>query len=156
MLDAVRIGPGEDVTEVTATQIRDLLARLVEAGEWREGDAAVLFVLDAGYDMVRLTLLLHDVPVRCSGRIRADRVMRRPRRRRKGPAKGRQPRHGEVSVSPIRPATRHRVLESVTVHDRFGAVVARCWSRLHPKLDRRGSWAGHEGELPIVEGTSST
>ncbi|MGW6413481.1 hypothetical protein ACWF95_41735 [Streptomyces vinaceus] len=32
-------------------------------------------------------------------------------------------------------------------------VVARCWGRLHPKLEHRGSWSDHEGELPIVEGT---
>ncbi|MFF3062567.1 transposase [Streptomyces sp. NPDC057909] len=57
-LDAVRIGPDDDPTEVTATQIRDLLARLRDAGQWREGDPPAVFVLDSGYDLVRLTWLL--------------------------------------------------------------------------------------------------
>jgi hypothetical protein len=43
--------------------------------------------------------------------------------------------------------------ESAGHHDRFGKVVARCWGRPHPKLERRGAWADHEGEVPIVETT---
>ncbi|MFH8387961.1 transposase [Kitasatospora sp. NPDC018058] len=84
-----------DPTEVTAAQIRDLLERLREAGQWRQGDSAVLFVLDSGYDIVGLTRLLRDEPVRLLGRIRCDRVMHAPAGRRKGPWPGRQPRHGE-------------------------------------------------------------
>ncbi len=77
-LDAVRLGPEDDPTEVTAAQIRDLVARLERAGQWRPGDLPVLFVLDSGYDIVRLTWLLREEPVRLLGRIRADRVMRAP------------------------------------------------------------------------------
>ncbi|MGI5251895.1 NF041680 family putative transposase [Actinacidiphila glaucinigra] len=152
-LDAVRLGPSDDATAVTAAQIQDLLARLREAGQWREGDPEVLFVLDSGYDIVRLTWLLRHEPVRLLGRIRADRVMYHPPGRRKGPTKGRQPRHGEAfrladSTHP------DPVQESTTRHDRFGRVTARCWGRLHPKLERRqGGWADHPGELPNVEGT---
>ncbi|MFD8033240.1 NF041680 family putative transposase [Streptomyces sp. NPDC059717] len=153
-LDALRLGPDDDLTEVTAAQIRDLLACLREAGQWHEGDPSVLFVLDAGYDIVRLTWLLRDEPVRLLGRIRADRVMHHPPGRRRGPTKGRQPRHG----APFRladPATHPApIQESTTRHDRFGAVTARCWQRLHPKLERRqGGWADHPGDLPNVEGT---
>ncbi|MCX5208237.1 transposase [Kitasatospora sp. NBC_00240] len=154
VLDAVRIGPGDDPTAVTAAQIRDLLERLREAGQWRDGDPEVLFVLDSGYDIVRLTWLLREEPVRLLGRIRSDRVMHHPAGRRKGPWPGRQPRHGEefrLAHSATHPDP---VQESATRHDRFGAVTARCWGRLHPKLERRqGGWTGHEGELPIVEGT---
>ncbi|MEU6325633.1 NF041680 family putative transposase [Streptomyces sp. NPDC047009] len=153
-LDAVRLGPDDDLTEVTAAQVRDLLARLRKAGQWREGDPEVLFVLDAGYDIVRLTWLLRDEPVRLLGRIRADRVMHHPPGRRKGPTPGRQPRHGEpfrLADVATHPAP---VQESTTRHDRFGAVTARCWGRLHPKLERRqGGWADHPGDLPNVEGT---
>jgi DDE superfamily endonuclease len=153
VLDVVRLGPDDDATEVTAVQIRELLARLREAGQWREDDPPVLFVLDSGYDIVRLAWLLRDEPVRLLGRIRSDRVMHHPAGRRKGPTKGRGPRHGEV-FRLADPATHTvPVQESTTVHDRFGAVTARCWGRLHPRLDRRGPWTGHEGELPIVEGT---
>src|SRR6266851_3769561 len=38
VLDAVRLGPDDDETEVTAAQVRDVVARLIEAGHWREGD----------------------------------------------------------------------------------------------------------------------
>ncbi|MET8126415.1 transposase, partial [Streptomyces sp. NPDC005231] len=152
-LDAVRLGPQDDPTEVTAAQIRDLVARLVRAGQWRPGDLPVLFVLDSGYDIVRLTWLLREEPVRLLGRIRADRVMRAPAGKRRGTHPGRPPRHGaefRLTQATTYPAP---VQESAGVHDRFGQVLARCWGRLHPKLDRRGSWADHEGELPIVEGT---
>ena len=27
------------------------------------------------------------------------------------------------------------------------------WPRLHQRLEHRGSWEGHDGELPVVEGT---
>jgi DDE superfamily endonuclease len=152
-LDAVRLGPGDDPTEVTAAQIRDLVARLEQAGQWRPGDLPVLFVLDSGYDIVRLTWLLREEPVRLLGRIRADRVMHAPAGKRRGPWPGRQPRHGaefRLAQSATHPAPAQ---ESAGVHDRFGQVTARCWGRLHPKLERRGSWADHEGELPIMEGT---
>ncbi|MFI5635570.1 NF041680 family putative transposase [Streptomyces sp. NPDC051664] len=152
-LDAVRLGPEDDPTEVTAAQIRDLVARLERAGQWRSGDLPVLFVLDSGYDLVRLTWLLREEPVRLLGRIRADRVMRAPAGKRRGTNPGRPPRHGaefRLAQAATYPAP---VQESVGVHHRFGQVLARCWGRLHPKLDRRGSWADHEGELPIVEGT---
>ncbi|MGW1108019.1 transposase [Streptomyces sp. NPDC002540] len=52
-LDAVRLGPNDDPTEVTAAQIRDLTGQLEQAGQWRKGDPPVLFVLDAGYDEAR-------------------------------------------------------------------------------------------------------
>src|SRR5450755_1315855 len=38
-------------------------------------------------------------------------------------------------------------------HDRYGRAHARAWARLHPKLERRGAWAGHDDPLPVVEGT---
>ncbi|MFE5681543.1 transposase [Streptomyces erythrochromogenes] len=110
LLDAVRLGPDDDATAVTAARIRNLLRRLREAGQWSGGDPRVLFVLDSGYDIVRLAWLLRDEPARLLGRIRSDRVMHRPAGRRRGPAKGRQPRHGEAfrlavtgQPTPLRP-----------------------------------------------------
>ncbi|MFE5948739.1 NF041680 family putative transposase [Streptomyces sp. NPDC056480] len=153
LLDAVRLGPDDDATAVTAAQIRDLLGRLREAGQWHEGDPQVLFVLDSGYDIVRLTWLLRDEPVRLLGRIRSDRVMHHPAGRRRGPTKGRQPRHGEAFRLADEATHATPTQTSITRHDRFGVVVARCWGRLHPKLERRGPWTAHEGEPPIVEGT---
>ncbi|MGH3616262.1 MAG: hypothetical protein ACRDRK_27440 [Pseudonocardia sp.] len=31
--------------------------------------------------------------------------------------------------------------------------MARAFDRLHPRLTRRGAWADHDGDLPILEGT---
>ena len=70
--------PDDDETEVTAGQARDVVARLIEAGHWRQGDPAVLIVPGAGYDVTRLAWLLADLPVEVLGRLRADRVMQLP------------------------------------------------------------------------------
>ena len=37
----VRLGPDDDPTEVTAAQLRDVAARLADAGHWAEGDPPV-------------------------------------------------------------------------------------------------------------------
>src|SRR5205823_1850763 len=49
VLDAVRLGPDDDETEVTAAQVREVVARLIEAGHWRAGDPDILVIVDAGY-----------------------------------------------------------------------------------------------------------
>src|ERR1022692_3992031 len=49
VLDAVRLGPDDDETEVTAAQVREVVTRLIAAGHWRAGDPAILIVFDAGY-----------------------------------------------------------------------------------------------------------
>ena len=95
VLDAVRLGPADDLTEVTAAQVREVVARLIAAGHWRQGDPDILVVFDAGYDITRLAFLLAGLPVHLLGRIRSDRVLCFP-----APAccrdgrPGRRPRHG--------------------------------------------------------------
>lgn len=78
VLDAVRLESGAGVAAVTTVQIRGVVERLVAAGQWRPGDPEVLIVLDAGYDAPRIAHLLGDQPVETLGRLRSDRVMRRP------------------------------------------------------------------------------
>ncbi|GAP47517.1 transposase is4 family protein [Streptomyces azureus] len=78
ILGAVRLGPGADVAAVTTTQICEAVARLIAAGQWRDGDQDILIVLDAGYDAPCIAHLLADLPVEISGRMRSDRVLRRP------------------------------------------------------------------------------
>jgi hypothetical protein len=51
VLDAVRLGRDDDVAEVTAVQVRAVVQRLIEAGQWQPGDPDVLVVFDAGYDL---------------------------------------------------------------------------------------------------------
>lgn len=35
----------------------------------------------------------------------------------------------------------------------YGRATAQAWDRLHPRLTRRAAWLGHDGPLPIIEGT---
>lgn len=75
ILDALRLGPADDVAEVTAAQVRDIVQRLITAGQWTPGDPDVLVVFDAGYDVTRLAFLLADLPVELLSRLRSDRVL---------------------------------------------------------------------------------
>lgn len=56
LLDVIRIRPGDDATAVTATQLRQVIEELRHCGHHRAGDADVLVVMDAGYDVTRLVL----------------------------------------------------------------------------------------------------
>ncbi len=38
LLDAIRLGPGADWAAITADQVREVVQRLVDADQWREGD----------------------------------------------------------------------------------------------------------------------
>ncbi|WP_308258077.1 NF041680 family putative transposase [Pseudonocardia lacus] len=153
LLDAVRLGPADDATAVTATQLRDVIARLTDAGQWQSGDPPILIVTDAGYDITRLAYVLSDLPVELAGRIRSDRVLRLPTPARLPGTNGRPPRHGpEIALD--RPTTwptpQHTTRTETT---RYGAAVATSWDRVHPRLTRRGCWLDHDAELPIIEGT---
>lgn len=153
MLDVVRLGPLDDATEVTAGQVRQVVDRLCQAGQWVEGDPPILVVFDAGYDIVRLAWLLADVPVIVVGRLASNRVFRLPCPPRSPGQVGRPARHGPV-IDLDEPAT-HPVSAVSTVTDtsRYGKAFADAWERAHPQLQRRGGWVGHEGQLPTVEGT---
>ena len=94
VLDAVRLGPDDDETAVTAAQVREVITRLIEAGHWREGDPAILVVFDAGYDVTRLAYLLADLPAELLGRLRSDRVMQLPAPPRQPGTMGRPRKHG--------------------------------------------------------------
>jgi DDE superfamily endonuclease len=78
VLDAVRLGPADDATAVTAAQLREVVDRLHQTGHWRPGDPDIWIVLDSGYDVCRLAFLLADLPVMLIGRLRCDRVLARP------------------------------------------------------------------------------
>jgi len=153
VLDAVRLGPDDDEAEVTAAQVRDVVARLIAAGHWREGDPAILVIFDAGYDPMRLACRLADLPVEVLGRLRSDRVLHFPEPERRPGARGRPRRHGgefalaDPATWPPPPVT------TTTPTSRYGTAVARAWDRLHPRLTHRSAWLGHDGPLPVIEGT---
>jgi hypothetical protein len=100
VLDAIRLGPDDDETAVTAAQVREVVARLVAAGHWREGGPRILVVFDAGYDVNRLAQLLADLPVELLGRLRSDRVMWLPTPSRRPGTNGRHRKHGRELATP--------------------------------------------------------
>jgi hypothetical protein len=152
VLDAIRLGPDDDEAEVTAAQVRDVVARLIAAGHWREGDPAILVIFDAGYDVTRLAYLLADLPVELLGRLRSDRVMLLPAPPRPaGP--GRPRKHGgELALADPGTWPVPQVTTS-TVTSRYGTAVAAAWDRVHPRLTHRAAWLDHDGDLPVIEGT---
>jgi hypothetical protein len=85
LLDAVRLGPEDDVAGVTAAQVRRVVEDLIDMGRWHIGDRDILVVFDAGYDAPRMVHLLRGLPVEGLGRMRSDRVMRKPVRCRGSP-----------------------------------------------------------------------
>lgn len=153
VLDAIRLLPGADIAAVTTEQIRGVVARLVTAGQWREGDPDILVVLDAGYDAPRIAHLLADLPVQILGRMRSDRVLRRPVPPRTPGTNGRPPKHGGEFVfgDPATWGAEHAVTSAGTCL--YGTATAQAWNRLHPRLTSRAAWADHDGPLPIIEGT---
>ncbi|MEV0396373.1 NF041680 family putative transposase [Polymorphospora rubra] len=153
VLDAVRLGPADDATAVTADQLRQMIDRLTHAGHWRPGDPDILIVCDTGYDTARLAWILSDLPVLLVGRIRSDRVLRFPKPPRQPGATGRPRKHG-AEFACDDPATwptpQHTTL---TPTSRYGTARADRWDHLHPRLTRRTCWIDHDGDLPIIAGT---
>jgi DDE superfamily endonuclease len=151
-LDAVRLGPADDATEVTAWQVRDVVAAIIAAGHWRDGDPDILVVFDAGYDLTRLAWLLGDLPVEVLGRLRSDRVMYFPAPPRLPGANGRPLRHGAAFKLADERSWPAPATATVTQSTRYGTAQAAAWGRLHQQLASRAGWEDHHGELPVIEG----
>ena len=136
VLDAIRLGPDDDETEVTAVQVRDVVTRLIAAGQWREGDPAILVVFDAGYDVTRLAWLLADLPAEPA----------RPAAQRPGDAAARAAaparHHGPASqarrgAGPVRPghlagAAGHHHYGDLPLRDRHGRRLGPGAPAAHP------------------------
>ena len=155
-LDAVRLGPGDDATEVTAAQLREVVTRLTAAGHWKDGDPRIIIVMDAGYSAARLAFLLEDLPVVLVVRVRSDRVFCRPPRPRAPGVAGRTARHG----APVRCADPGTWgipdLEAGAESARHGPLRVTAWARVHQMINSScGGWedwpAGRE--FPVIEGT---
>lgn len=156
LLDAVRLGPEDDVAEVAAVQVRRVVEDLIVGGRWCAGDPDVLVVFDAGYDASRLAYLLRDLPVEVLGRMRSDRVMRRPapsllEYAQTYPLGGRFPKHGKEFRFAKPETWGEPNVATVQVTDRYGTARAMAWDRLHPRLTTRSAWIDHGSELPITD-----
>lgn len=158
LLDAVRLGPADQATAVTAAQLHGVMERLVQAQQWRAGGPEIWIVMDSGYDVACLSYALTDLPVVLVGRLRSDRVMLRdPGPVRCGPKGGRPRRHGGV-LAFAKPDSRHEPeVTTVTDTTRYGKAETMAWDRMHPRLTHRGPWLNHtKEELPILQGHWST
>ena len=149
-LDAVRLGPADDATAVTAAQVRGVIGRVIAAGHWHDGDPDIMVIFNAGYGQARLAWLLSGPP-----RAGAGAAGHQPGAA-AGPAQPRRPgqmgppiRHGcELKLSddaadPSRAGPAHHHADLPV----RGPADARAWHRMHPKLKARGPpWAGPPGE----------
>ena len=153
LLDIVRLEVGQDASLVTANQLREVVGRLIAAGQQQTSDPDILVLMDAGYDVVRLAWLLDDLPVILVGRLRSNRVFHAPAGERRGPTKGRGPRHGSKFVLRDPGTYPAPVCASSIVLQRYGTVEVVAFERLHPKIDSRGGFKDHQGHLPLIEGT---
>lgn len=153
LLDIQRLHPDDDVSLITATQLRTIVERLQRNGTHRSDDPDILVVTDAGYDIPRLSVLLNDLPIHLLGRVRSNRVFYRPAPTipRKGP--GRRAHHG-AKMTLTDPSTWPQPSQ-VTTNDttRYGTATATSFDRLHVKLAHRTNWADHTGKLPILDAT---
>jgi hypothetical protein len=152
-LDAVRLGPADDATEVTAGQVREVVTRIIAAGHWSDGDPDIMVVFDAGYDLTRLAWLLGDLPVEVIGRLRSDRVMYFPAPPRPPGKAGPTARHGPAFRLVDAKTGPEPQVSTRAETTRYGPVTAAAWGRLHQKLTSRAGWEDHHGPLPVIEGT---
>jgi hypothetical protein len=140
LLDVVRLGPGDDATTVTATQLREVVQRLQQAGQHKPGDADILIVLDAGYDVTRLAFLLADLPMELLGQLRSDWMFYAPPPPRAPSTTGRPSKHGPKFT--LAQAATQPEPDAITLTDtsRYGTARSCAWNRLHPRLTHRAAW----------------
>jgi len=147
-LDAMRIPPTEDATDATIAQVTRVTKMLPDDGP------VPMFVFDAGYDPAGLTYGLTDARAQVLVRLRGDRVFYTDPAANPCPAgkAGRPRRHGQrFKLSDDKTAPPPDA--DVGLEDpRYGNVRLRAWHNLHPRLHRRGRWAGDDLP-PIVRGS---
>ena len=154
-IEARRLRPGEEHTDVTIGQITGLLKDLTATGTWQPGDPPPLVLLDAGNYATDLTHALAGHDVQLLVRLRTTRVFYLDPAPRRPGQMGAPARHGaEFSCSD--PARRHAPdFERTAESGQYGTVTVRAWTGLHRKLGSTGRWASwpRDKQLPIVRGT---
>ncbi|SDK54803.1 hypothetical protein SAMN04487820_10974 [Actinopolyspora mzabensis] len=128
---------------VTTEQIHDIVSRLLTTGKQQLEDPDMLVIVDAGYDLARLALLLADLPVGLLGRLRSD-LSPSPART-TAPAPYERPSTETWRPFPLR---RSDQLAPARHHDhnqtlRYGCVRACSWDRMHPRRTHRSARLAH-------------
>ena len=134
-LDVMRIQPTADATTMTTQQVQRLVALLPADG------LAPVFVFDAGYDPIALSVGLADSHAAVLVRIRSDRVVYADPAPCSAGTVGRPRRHG-ARFALTTPATPTPDASLTVDHPRYGTVRVTAWHGMHPRLHRRGRWAG--------------
>jgi len=147
-LDAQRIPPSANATDFTIHQIRCLCDRLAIPST----STPPMFVFDAGYDPIALSDGLSNTRTQVLCRISPRRVFHTKPGRRRGPTKGRPPRHGPRFALSEPDTWTEPDHQLHTHHPRYGNITVTAWDGLHPKLHQRGRWADHP-QPPIISGT---
>jgi hypothetical protein len=153
-LDARRIAPGGDHTDVLIAQVKALVADLRATGRCGPGAACPLVMFDSGYPVTLIAHAFEDHGAQVLGRVRADRVFYFP------PAPG-EPGRGRPAVHGARfecanPAGRPEPDVRISAHaERYGQIEVAAWHHLHQAVTRTGRWARYPAgqRLPLVEGT---
>ena len=144
-VEVQRVRPGTPTHAVAVGQIRALLRR--------QGPPATvpLFVFDAGYDPVPLSLALADLPVAILVRMRSDRCFFADPRVPDGSHRGRPARHG-AKFDCKQPAQWPTPTDEHHEDDaQYGTVRVRCWAGLHGRPKRQVGQG--QGQQPVVSGT---
>jgi hypothetical protein len=143
-LDVERVPPASDGNAIAIRQVQRLCRRLPAAGP------VPLFVFDAGYDPVALSLGLADTRAAILVRLRSDRCFYADPANQ--PATGRPRRHGAKFVC-ADPATWPAPSDEACGEDRrYGTVRVRAWAGLHPKQQMHAA-RGTRKTRPVVRGT---
>jgi hypothetical protein len=127
-IEARRLRPGQDATDVTIAQITGLLKDMRAAGQWAPGDPPPLVMLDAGNYATDLSHALARQPVQLLVRLRATRVYYTDPPPRAPGAMGPPQRHGQ-EFSCSKASKRHTPdFQATTRSQRYGKVVVRAWT----------------------------
>ena len=155
LLDAIRLGPADDQTEVTAGQLRQVVERLIAAGHWQPGDPDMIISIDAGYPVVRLAWLLRDLPVVLAGRVRSSRVFFGPPPPRDPHKAGKPPKHGTRLRCADPGSWPAPGISQDGTRAGHGPVQVMAWTRQHQMINSCSSaWEDWPGkDYPVIEGT---
>jgi hypothetical protein len=144
-IDARRLHPSANANQAAVTQIRDLVRVL-------PGRPAPLFVFDAGYDPVQLSLGLTDTRATILVRLRSGRCFYADPPPAPPGRVGRPRRHG-AKLDTGDPATWPAPTATRTITDaQYGQVSVQTWAGLHPKQQLPAT-RGTKQPRPIVRGT---